>query len=49
MSKYKIDDVVLSKFGIDGNLEKFKVINVRYVDQYKLNDIISFRYEWNNT
>jgi hypothetical protein len=48
MSKYKIDDVVLSKFGIDEKLEKFKVINVRYVDEYKLNDIISFRYEWNN-
>ena len=48
MSKYNIDDVVLSKFGFDGNLEKFKVTNVRCVDEYKLNDIISFRYEWNN-
>ena len=48
MSKYNIDDVVLSKSGFDGNLKKFKVTNVRYVDEYKLNDIISFRYEWNN-
>tara|TARA_X000000950_G_C13895566_1_gene652648 strand:- start:1829 stop:2116 length:288 start_codon:yes stop_codon:yes gene_type:complete len=48
MSKYSVGEVVLSHFGFDKKMKKYNITNVRYMDKYHLNEIIDFRYEWNN-
>ena len=49
MSQYKINETVLSEFGFDNKLEKYKIVNIRYMNKYELDNIIDFKYEWNNT
>jgi hypothetical protein len=46
MSKYNINDIVLSKCGFEGKLLKFRVIGVERPSNDELDDIICFRYEY---
>ena len=48
MSKYNINEIVLSEFGFDKKLEKYKIKNIRPMNKHELDDIIDFKYEWNN-
>lgn len=48
MSKYTIGDMVYSHCGFQRSLCKYEVVNVRKPTMNELDDVVDFRYEWNN-
>lgn len=48
MSKYAINDIVLSCCGLQKKLCKYRVIGIQKPIEIDLDDIIRFRYEYNN-
>ena len=48
MSKYAVGDTVYSQCGFQQSLCKYEVVNVRKPTTNELDDVVDFRYEWNN-
>ena len=48
MSKYTVGDTVYSQCGFQQSLCKYEVVNVRKPTMNELDDVVDFRYEWNN-
>ena len=48
MSQYNIGDIVLVKSGFDEIICKYRIVNKRYLDRQEIEEVIEFKFEYNN-